>query len=70
MNTSLTNGARLLAAGLRALLVLTVVTGIVYPLVVTGVAQGLFPAGPTARHPGPTARSSAPPSSASSTTSP
>jgi K+-transporting ATPase ATPase C chain len=44
MNTSLTNGARLLAAGLRALLVLTVVTGIVYPLVVTGVAQGLFPA--------------------------
>ncbi|MEU1871545.1 potassium-transporting ATPase subunit C [Streptomyces sp. NPDC048376] len=43
MNTSLTNGARLLAAGLRALLVLTVVTGIVYPLVVTGVAQALFP---------------------------
>ncbi|MEV8129195.1 potassium-transporting ATPase subunit C [Streptomyces sp. NPDC085944] len=43
MNTSLTNAARLLGAGLRALLVLTVVTGIVYPLVVTGVAQGLFP---------------------------
>ncbi|CAL9515489.1 potassium-transporting ATPase subunit C [Streptomyces sp. ICN988] len=43
MNTSLTNAARLFAAGLRALLVLTVVTGIVYPLVVTGVAQGLFP---------------------------
>ncbi|MFI1754994.1 potassium-transporting ATPase subunit C [Streptomyces sp. NPDC020571] len=43
MNTSLTNAARLLAAGLRALLVLTVVTGILYPLVVTGVAQGLFP---------------------------
>jgi K+-transporting ATPase ATPase C chain len=43
MNTSLTNAARLLAAGLRALLVLTVVTGIVYPLVVTGVAQALFP---------------------------
>ncbi|MFD4344910.1 potassium-transporting ATPase subunit C [Streptomyces coelicoflavus] len=43
MNTSLTNAARLFTAGLRALLVLTVVTGIVYPLVVTGVAQGLFP---------------------------
>ncbi|MYS52704.1 potassium-transporting ATPase subunit C [Streptomyces sp. SID6013] len=43
MNTSLTNAARLFGAGLRALLVLTVVTGIVYPLVVTGVAQGLFP---------------------------
>ncbi|MFE2438351.1 potassium-transporting ATPase subunit C [Streptomyces sp. NPDC059409] len=43
MNTSLINAARLFGAGLRALLVLTVVTGIVYPLVVTGVAQGLFP---------------------------
>lgn len=43
MNTSLTSAARLFGAGLRALLVLTVVTGIVYPLVVTGVAQGLFP---------------------------
>jgi len=43
MNTSVTNAARVLAAGLRALLVLTVVTGIVYPLAVTGVAQGLFP---------------------------
>ncbi|MEU9651736.1 potassium-transporting ATPase subunit C [Streptomyces sp. NPDC048110] len=43
MNTSLTNATRLFGAGLRALLVLTVVTGIVYPLVVTGVAQGLFP---------------------------
>ncbi|WP_217163494.1 potassium-transporting ATPase subunit C [Streptomyces sp. AC512_CC834] len=43
MNTSVTNAARLLGAGLRALLVLTVVTGIVYPLLVTGVAQGLFP---------------------------
>ncbi|MFG2314954.1 potassium-transporting ATPase subunit C [Streptomyces tendae] len=43
MNTSVSNAARLLAAGLRALLVLTVVTGIVYPLAVTGVAQGLFP---------------------------
>ncbi|MGW8633599.1 potassium-transporting ATPase subunit C [Streptomyces sp. NPDC055793] len=42
MNTSITNTARLLGAGLRALLVLTVVTGIVYPLVITGIAQGLF----------------------------
>ncbi len=43
MNNSLTNTGRLLAAGLRALLVLTLVTGVVYPLAVTGVAQGLFP---------------------------
>ncbi|MEU6476458.1 potassium-transporting ATPase subunit C [Streptomyces sp. NPDC047017] len=43
MNNSLANTARLLGAGLRALLVLTLVTGVVYPLVVTGVAQGLFP---------------------------
>ncbi|USQ86625.1 potassium-transporting ATPase subunit C [Streptomyces phaeoluteigriseus] len=43
MNNSLTNTARLLWAGLRALAVLTVVTGILYPLAVTGVAQGLFP---------------------------
>ncbi|MFG3246287.1 potassium-transporting ATPase subunit C [Streptomyces sp. NPDC048187] len=43
MNTSVSNAARVLAAGLRALLVLTVVTGIVYPLAVTGVAQVLFP---------------------------
>ncbi|MGW0712823.1 potassium-transporting ATPase subunit C [Streptomyces sp. NPDC002643] len=42
MNNSLTNTARLLGAGLRALLVLTLVTGVVYPLVITGVAQGLF----------------------------
>ncbi|MEU9283837.1 potassium-transporting ATPase subunit C [Streptomyces sp. NPDC048275] len=42
MNNSVTNTARLLWAGLRALLVLTVVTGIIYPLVITGVAQGLF----------------------------
>ena len=43
MNNSAVNTARLLGAGLRALLVLTLVTGVIYPLVVTGIAQGLFP---------------------------
>ncbi|MCX5095078.1 potassium-transporting ATPase subunit C [Streptomyces sp. NBC_00365] len=42
MNNSVTNTARLLWAGLRALLVLTVVCGVLYPLAITGVAQGLF----------------------------
>ncbi|MER6789396.1 potassium-transporting ATPase subunit C [Streptomyces sp. NPDC000658] len=42
MNNSVMNTVRLLGAGLRALLVLTLVTGVVYPLVVTGVAQALF----------------------------
>jgi len=42
MNNSVVNTARLLGAGLRALLVLTVLTGIIYPLAVTGVAQALF----------------------------
>ncbi|WP_406155878.1 potassium-transporting ATPase subunit C [Streptomyces canus] len=42
MNNSVVNTARLLGAGLRALLVLTLVTGVVYPLVVTGVAQAFF----------------------------
>ncbi|MFI8003071.1 potassium-transporting ATPase subunit C [Streptomyces sp. NPDC086010] len=42
MNTSLKNTARLLGAGLRALLILTVVCGVLYPLAVTGVAQSLF----------------------------
>ncbi|MGW1160265.1 potassium-transporting ATPase subunit C [Streptomyces sp. NPDC002513] len=43
MNNSVSSTARLLGAGLRALLVLTLVTGVIYPLVVTGIAQGLFP---------------------------
>lgn len=43
MNNSFVNTARLLGAGLRALLVLTVLTGIAYPLAVTGVAQAFFP---------------------------
>ncbi|SDK51888.1 potassium-transporting ATPase subunit C [Streptomyces indicus] len=43
MHNSVGNTARLLGAALRALLVLTVVTGVLYPLAVTGVAQGLFP---------------------------
>ncbi|WP_327370313.1 potassium-transporting ATPase subunit C [Streptomyces sp. NBC_01217] len=43
MNNSAGNTARLLWAGLRALLVLTVVCGVLYPLAVTGVAQGIFP---------------------------
>ncbi|MEU3985617.1 potassium-transporting ATPase subunit C [Streptomyces sp. NPDC026672] len=42
MNNSVSITARLLGAGLRALLVLTLVTGVAYPLVVTGLAQGLF----------------------------
>ncbi|MBW5480366.1 potassium-transporting ATPase subunit KdpC [Streptomyces bambusae] len=42
MNTSVSNTGRLLMAALRMLLVLTVVTGILYPLAVTGVAQALF----------------------------
>ncbi|MFE2065226.1 potassium-transporting ATPase subunit C [Streptomyces sp. NPDC059467] len=42
MNNSITNTARLLGAGLRALLVLTLVTGVIYPLVVTGIAQAAF----------------------------
>ncbi|MEV0598795.1 potassium-transporting ATPase subunit C [Streptomyces sp. NPDC050315] len=43
MNNSVGRTARLLTAGLRALVVLTVVCGILYPLAVTGVAQALFP---------------------------
>ncbi|MGW2922450.1 potassium-transporting ATPase subunit KdpC [Streptomyces angustmyceticus] len=43
VNNSVRNTARLIGAGLRALLVLTVLCGVVYPLVVTGVAQAAFP---------------------------
>lgn len=43
MNNSAANSARPLWAGLRALLVLTLVCGVLYPLAVTGVAQGLMP---------------------------
>ncbi|CAM5437353.1 potassium-transporting ATPase subunit C [Streptomyces fumanus] len=43
MHPSVTRTARLLGAGLRALLALTLVTGVLYPLLVTGVAQALFP---------------------------
>ncbi|MGW1044093.1 potassium-transporting ATPase subunit KdpC [Streptomyces sp. NPDC002547] len=42
MNTSLANSTRMAWAALRMLLVLTVVTGIIYPLVVTGIGQALF----------------------------
>jgi potassium-transporting ATPase KdpC subunit len=42
MNNSVVNTARLMGAGLRALLVLTLLTGVIYPLAVTGVAQALF----------------------------
>ncbi|MEU4039584.1 potassium-transporting ATPase subunit KdpC [Streptomyces collinus] len=42
MNNSLAHTTRLLGAALRALLALTVLTGVVYPLAVTGVAQAFF----------------------------
>ncbi|AXE24222.1 potassium-transporting ATPase subunit C [Streptomyces globosus] len=42
MNNSVGNTARLVGAGLRALLVLTVICGVIYPLAVTGIAQALF----------------------------
>ncbi|MEU3351179.1 potassium-transporting ATPase subunit KdpC [Streptomyces sp. NPDC037389] len=42
MNNSVQNTLRLVGAGLRALLVLTVVCGVIYPLVVTGIAQAAF----------------------------
>ncbi|MFC8491583.1 potassium-transporting ATPase subunit C [Streptomyces sp. NPDC057235] len=43
MNNSAANTGRVLWAGLRALLVLTAVTGVLYPLAVTGAAQAAFP---------------------------
>ncbi|MFI9720077.1 potassium-transporting ATPase subunit KdpC [Streptomyces sp. NPDC052396] len=42
MNNSVRSTARLVWAGLRAMLVLTLVTGVIYPLVVTGIAQAAF----------------------------
>ncbi|MEU3777621.1 potassium-transporting ATPase subunit C [Streptomyces sp. NPDC032472] len=42
MNTSVSSTVRLIGAGLRALLVLTVICGVVYPLAVTGIAQAFF----------------------------
>ncbi|MEU0031315.1 potassium-transporting ATPase subunit C [Streptomyces sp. NPDC006335] len=42
MNNSVSNTGRLLWAALRALLMLTLVTGVIYPLAVTGFAQVLF----------------------------
>ncbi|MFF3085181.1 potassium-transporting ATPase subunit C [Streptomyces nojiriensis] len=42
MNNSVRNTARLIGAGLRALLVLTVICGVLYPLAVTGISQALF----------------------------
>ncbi|MCP3755266.1 potassium-transporting ATPase subunit KdpC [Streptomyces sp. TBY4] len=42
MNNSVGNTARLIGAGLRALLVLTIVCGVIYPLAVTGIAQAAF----------------------------
>lgn len=43
MNATLRNTPRLVWAALRALLVLTVVTGVIYPLAITGAAQAAFP---------------------------
>ncbi|MFI2187065.1 potassium-transporting ATPase subunit KdpC [Streptomyces sioyaensis] len=42
MNNSVASTLRLAWASLRILLVLTVVCGVIYPLAVTGIAQGLF----------------------------
>ncbi len=50
---------RQLLPALLVFVALTVVTGLVYPLVMTGVAQVAFPAAPTARSSSATAASSA-----------
>ncbi|MFF0220220.1 potassium-transporting ATPase subunit C [Streptomyces vinaceus] len=42
-NTTVAHATRLIGAGVRALLVLTVLCGVLYPLAVTGVAQAVFP---------------------------
>lgn len=42
MNNSVSSTVRLIGAGLRALLVLTVLCGVIYPLAVTGIAQAAF----------------------------
>ncbi|MCX5006716.1 potassium-transporting ATPase subunit KdpC [Streptomyces sp. NBC_00638] len=42
MNNSVVNTGRMVWAALRMLLVLTVVTGVIYPLVVTGIGQVAF----------------------------
>ncbi|MEV0844751.1 potassium-transporting ATPase subunit C [Streptomyces sp. NPDC049954] len=42
MNTSVGGAGRLLWAALRALIVLTLLAGVIYPLAVTGIGQGLF----------------------------
>ncbi|MBC7267241.1 MAG: potassium-transporting ATPase subunit C, partial [Streptomyces sp.] len=42
MNTSLATTGRMAWAALRMLLALTVLTGILYPLTVTGIGQALF----------------------------
>lgn len=42
VNNSVASTLRLAWASLRILLVLTVVCGVLYPLAVTGIAQGLF----------------------------
>ncbi|MEV5509934.1 potassium-transporting ATPase subunit KdpC [Streptomyces orinoci] len=42
MNNSVRSTARMVWAGLRAMLVLTLVCGVIYPLAVTGIAQAAF----------------------------